>query len=115
MFQIKRIYDAPAQEDGYRVLVDRLWPRGVPTAAAKLDAWMKDIPPSPELRIWFGHDPERWLDFKHRYLAELTGPAQMACVAELKARGAGATVTLLYAANDDHHNHARILLDVLQS
>jgi uncharacterized protein YeaO (DUF488 family) len=113
MIQIKRIYDAPSVDDGYRVLVDRIWPRGVSKEAAKLDDWMKGVTPSPELRVWFGHDPERWREFKFQYLAELDGSAQMACIKELKERAANGTVTLLYAAKDDHHNHAIILLDVL--
>ena len=113
MIQIKRIYDAPSADDGHRVLVDRIWPRGVTKEAAKLDDWMKDMTPSPELRVWFGHDPERWREFKFQYLAELKGTAQIACIDELKDRGLNETVTLLYAAKDDQHNHALILLDVL--
>lgn len=113
MIQLKRIYEAPAKKDGYRVLVDRIWPRGVSKEAAKLDDWMRDVTPSPELRVWFGHDPKRWEEFKFRYLAELYGPEQMDCLKELRERGAHGIVTLLYAAKDERHNHALILLDVL--
>ncbi len=113
MIQIKRIYEPPSEDDGYRVLVDRIWPRGVSKDAAKLDDWMKKVTPSPDLRIWFGHDPERWEEFKFRYVAELQGATQMACINELKERGSNGTVTLLYAAKDICHNHAIILLDVL--
>lgn len=115
MIQIKRIYEAPSEDDGYRVLVDRIWPRGVSKQAAKLDDWIKDVTPSPELRVWFGHDPERWEEFKFQYSTELKGKAQMACIKDLTERGSYGTVTLLYAAKDDHHNHALILLDALHA
>ena len=114
MIQIKRIYDPPSADDGHRVLVDRIWPRGVSKDAAKLDDWMKDVTPSSELRVWFGHDPKRWWEFRFQYLTELRRPAQSACLQELLDKGSKGTVTLLYAAKDPHHNHARILLEVLQ-
>ena len=114
MFQIKRIYEPRSSEDGHRVLVDRIWPRGVSKDAAKLDDWMKDITPSPGLRTWFGHDPARWEDFKADYLEELQGDIQQTCIEELQLRAADGPVTLLYAARDEHHNHALILLDVLK-
>lgn len=114
MIQIKRIYDPPSQDDGHRVLVDRIWPRGVTKEAAKLDAWMKDITPSPGLRTWFGHDPARWQEFKIRYLEELQGTLQQVCIEDLRIRADDGPVTLLYAAKDRDHNHARILLEVLQ-
>lgn len=110
--QIKRIYDEPEASDGYRVLVDRLWPRGVSKERAQLDEWAKDVAPSPELRNWFGHKPERFSEFKTRYLSELkTNPA----VKELrKAIKSHKTTTLLYGAHDEENNQAQVLLSYLK-
>jgi uncharacterized protein YeaO (DUF488 family) len=112
MISIKRIYDKPTEQDGFRVLVDRLWPRGVSKDKAALDAWLKDVAPSPELRTWFGHEPERFTEFTVRYEAELeNNPA----VAELKHMlDDHLHVTLLYAAQDPSVNHAQVLLTFLQ-
>lgn len=111
-FEIKRVYEPAAPSDGLRVLVDRLWPRGVSRSKAHLDEWMKDIGPSPQLRKWFGHRPERFAEFKKRYVKELGGnPA----VAELRGLGRGAHVTLLYGARDPQVNHAVVLQSVLKS
>jgi uncharacterized protein YeaO (DUF488 family) len=105
--RIKRIYDEPASEDGYRILVDKLWPRGVSKEKAALDLWLKDIAPSPELRTWFGHKAERFAEFSRRYEAELEdNPAVQDLQAVVKGR---ATVTLLYAAHDSTINHAVVL------
>lgn len=110
-FQIKRIYESPRPADGTRILVDRLWPRGVKKADARLDAWLKDVAPSAELRLWFGHIPARFAEFRRRYKAELTGnPA----VGELRKLGTRKRVTLLYAAHDAEINHARVLLSILE-
>ena len=114
MIQIKRIYDMSSDDDGYRVLVDRIWPRGVSKDAAQLNAWMKDVTPSTELRVWFGHDPDRWEEFKFLYGSELQGTAQRTCIEELRARAGEGTVTLLYAAKDKQRNHALVLLEVLR-
>nr|WP_047166753.1 DUF488 domain-containing protein [Sphingomonas sp. Y57] len=104
---IKRIYEPPAGTDGRRVLVDRLWPRGVSRAAAALDLWLKAIAPSPALRTWFGHDPARFAAFRDRYRREFdTNPA---AVAELCALIDLGDVTLLYAAHDAEANHAVVL------
>lgn len=105
--KIKRIYDAPADGDGYRVLVDRLWPRGVSKEKAALNMWLKDVAPSPELRTWFGHKPERFREFEARYRSELDGnPA----VAELRGViSVQGNVTLLYGARDPNVNHAAVL------
>ena len=110
--QVKRIYDTPSESDGYRVLVDRLWPRGVSKEHAQLDTWFKDIAPSPELRQWFDHKPERFEEFTIRYREELDhNPA----VAELRdIITSHQKVTLLYAAKDPSVNHAVVLLDYLQ-
>jgi uncharacterized protein YeaO (DUF488 family) len=114
MFQIKRAYEPPASQDGLRVLVDRLWPRGLSKEAAAIDEWLKDIAPSAELRTWFGHDPKRWAEFKARYREELRSAKRSAALKRLRdaARTRG-SVTLLFAARDATHNHATVLLEVL--
>jgi uncharacterized protein YeaO (DUF488 family) len=109
-FQIKRIYDARQPSDGKRVLVDRLWPRGVKKVDAHLDEWIKDVAPSTNLRTWFGHDPERFAEFRRRYKAELKGNT---AVRDLRALGKRSKVTLLYAAHDPKVNHAIVLKSVL--
>ncbi|OHT18815.1 DUF488 domain-containing protein [Edaphosphingomonas haloaromaticamans] len=133
--RIKRAYLAPADDDGRRILVDRLWPRGLARAKAAIDLWLKDVAPSTELRHWFGHDPARWAEFRKRYAAELAGnpavaelreiagghdPARWAefrkryaaelagnpAVAELREIAGRERVTLVYAAHDEAHNNA---------
>ena len=105
-FQIKRVYEPAKSSDGIRVLVDRLWPRGIKKSDARLDHWMKDVAPSPRLRLWFDHKPERFTEFSKRYKKELVGnPA----VPELRKLGKGALVTLLYGARDPQVNHAVVL------
>jgi uncharacterized protein YeaO (DUF488 family) len=111
-FGIKRVYEPAAQSDGVRVLVDRLWPRGVSKSKARLDEWLKDVAPSPRLRQWFGHRPERFVEFKKRYVKELAGNPE---VAELRGLGRRAHVTLLYGARDPQVNHAVVLQSVLKS
>jgi uncharacterized protein YeaO (DUF488 family) len=106
-FQIKRIYDKPTSSDGYRVLVDRLWPRGVSKEKAALDEWCKDIAPSPELRTWFGHKEENFAEFSALYQAELAKNPAVKHLRELAKDHQ--TVTLLYAAHDPLINHAQIL------
>ena len=107
----KRIYDPPDVADGARVLVDRLWPRGIRKESAALTLWLKDIAPSPELRQWFGHDPARWAEFARRYRAELgANPAALARLGEVARSG---RVTLLYGARDTTHNHALVVADAL--
>lgn len=110
-FQIKRIYEPAKPSDGIRVLVDRLWPRGVKKSDARLDDWMKDVAPSPQLRLWFGHRPERFAKFQERYVKELAGNPELA---ELRRLGKGAQVTLLYGARDPEVNHAVVLRSVLR-
>jgi uncharacterized protein YeaO (DUF488 family) len=110
-FTIKRIYDPPAKSDGIRVLVDRLWPRGIKKVDAHLELWMKEVAPSPKLRTWFDHTAERFDEFGKRYRAELEyNPA----LSELRRLGEDDLVTLLYAARDPEINHARILRAVLE-
>lgn len=110
---IKRIYDEPARSDGFRVLVDRLWPRGVSKARARLDAWLPELAPSPELRKWFGHDSARWNEFRRRYRAELA--KSPALVGSLRDRTLDGRVTLLYAARDPAVNHARVLRNFIRA
>ena len=111
-YRIKRIYDPPAPEDGFRVLVDRLWPRGVTKQRAAIDLWLKDVAPSTDLRTWFHAQPDGFDEFADRYRAELAGnPA----VDELRAAGkAHSAVTLLYSVKDPERNHAAVLADYLR-
>jgi uncharacterized protein YeaO (DUF488 family) len=110
-FQIKRAYEPASTQDGVRVLVDRLWPRGVKKNDAHLAAWMKDVAPSPRLRLWFDHKAERLAEFQRRYQTELTGnPA----LGELRKLGRGQLVTLVYAARDPQVNHAVVLMSALR-
>jgi uncharacterized protein YeaO (DUF488 family) len=109
-FQIKRIYEPAEDRDGVRVLVDRIWPRGISRFDAKISHWEKDIAPTTELRRWFGHRPERWAEFRRRYRAEL---AHNSAVSELRKLGRAQSVTLLYGARDVEHNQARVLLEIL--
>ncbi|UVT17754.1 MAG: DUF488 domain-containing protein [Nitrospira sp.] len=110
-FLIKRIYEPAAETDGFRVLVDRLWPRGVSKAKAKLDIWMPDVGPSTALRQWFDHDPVRWTEFRGRYHAELKKKA--ALLATIKRQTQKGPVTLLYSAKDERHNQAVALRSLL--
>jgi uncharacterized protein YeaO (DUF488 family) len=112
--QLKRAYESPATTDGYRVLVERLWPRGVRKETLELDAWLKDLAPSDALRRWFNHDPERWAEFSLRYRAELREEPAASAVRELAARTRRGTVSLIFAAKDEQHNSALVLRGVLQ-
>jgi uncharacterized protein YeaO (DUF488 family) len=111
--RIKRVYEQPAAHDGERVLVDRLWPRGLSKEKARLDLWLKEIAPSTELRKWFGHDPGRWDEFRNRYRAELRRNGDLVDVLINKA--AAGPVTLLYAARDEEHNEALVLKQFLEA
>ena len=107
---IRRAYDPPAPDDGCRVLVDRLWPRGLKREAAGIDHWLRELAPSNELRVWFGHAPARWDEFRRRYAEELQSPAATAALAELRGLiAAHPVVTLLYAARDTTCNNAEAL------
>ncbi len=107
--QIKRVYDAAESADGFRVLVDRLWPRGVTKEKAELDAWLKEVAPSPDLRTWWNHDPDRMDEFASRYTAELDDNEAVDELRDIVADND--TVTLVYGAKDPRVNHARILRD----
>ena len=113
MIRVKRVYEPPAPSDGYRVLVDRLWPRGLSKTAARIDRWMQDIAPSTDLRKWFGHDPDSWQQFKSRYTSELSNRADL--LDELQELDVEhGTLTLVYAARDVHHSNGVALREVLQ-
>jgi uncharacterized protein YeaO (DUF488 family) len=109
--RLKRAYERPTPDDGVRVLVDRLWPRGLKKVNASIDYWMKEIAPSQELRRWFGHDPVRWDEFQRRYRKELKSRRKE--IHELRSLAQQAPVTLIFAARDEGHNEAVVLRDVL--
>jgi uncharacterized protein YeaO (DUF488 family) len=112
MIRLKRVYEKPSRDDGLRVLVDRLWPRGLTKERAALSLWLKDVAPSAELRKWFGHDPARWKGFQARYREELADRKEALKLLRQKAREE--TVTLLYGARDEEHNEALVLKKVLE-
>jgi uncharacterized protein YeaO (DUF488 family) len=112
MIAIKRVYEAPVQQDGKRFLVERLWPRGMKKESLKLDGWLKDAAPSDMLRRWFGHDPEKWLVFRRRYFEELAQEPE-AVRTIIQAAGKG-TVTLLFSSRDTVHNNAAALKEYLE-
>lgn len=109
--RLKRIYEAKADDDGLRILVDRLWPRGIRKEDADIDLWLKDVAPSQDLRKWFGHDPARWEEFRQRYRDEIL--RDPAAFEHLREQCRGRTVTLLYGAKDTEHNQAVVLRDLL--
>jgi uncharacterized protein YeaO (DUF488 family) len=109
---LKRIYEPPSPADGRRILVDRLWPRGVSKAKAHIDVWMKDVAPSTELRRWFDHRPERWPEFRRRYIDELKSNPSLRALRDMAA---AEPVTLLYAARDTTHNEAVVLAEQLSA
>ncbi|HET6726369.1 MAG TPA: DUF488 family protein [Gammaproteobacteria bacterium] len=109
---VQRIYDAPAKGQGARVLVDRIWPRGISRQDAALDHWIRDVAPSTELRKWFAHDPDKWAEFKRRYFKELDGARE--AVDELRNAIGKRNATLLFAARDEEHNNAVALKEYLQ-
>jgi len=109
---LKRVYEAPHKDDGTRILVDRLWPRGLTKEKAKVDLWLKEIAPSTELRKWFGHDPKKWRSFRKRYETELKDHADE--IKLLKSKVKEGTVTLIYGARDQEHNEALVLKQFLE-
>jgi uncharacterized protein YeaO (DUF488 family) len=111
--RLKRVYESPDPHDGFRILVDRLWPRGVSKSAAHIDLWLKEVTPSTPLRKWFGHDPAKWADFRERYFSELrSNPEAVEQLNEQVHRG---VVTLVYAARDPEYNHAVVLRQYLEN
>ncbi|MFC6674241.1 DUF488 domain-containing protein [Marinobacterium aestuariivivens] len=113
LLKLKRVYDPVESDDGSRVLVDRLWPRGIARKDLSLDLWLKDIAPSDELRRWYGHESDKWPEFKRRYLAELACSEE--ALDRLRALLQKGAVTLLYAARDTEHNQAVVLKELLES
>lgn len=109
--RIKRVYDATGQDDGYRILVDRLWPRGISKEGAHIEEWLKEIGPSNELRKWFGHEPPKFPEFKRRYEKELHGQADL--LKHIRDLAKKQRLTLVYGAKDEEHNQAVVLRDVL--
>jgi uncharacterized protein YeaO (DUF488 family) len=107
MIKLKRVYEAPAKEDGFRILVERLWPRGLSKERAKIDLWLKDAAPSPELREWFSHDPGKWEEFRKRYYEELRPKTEL--LALLKQKSKAGAVTFVFASRDEEHNNALAL------
>src|SRR4051794_25290647 len=111
--RLKRAYEPAAASDGYRVLIDRLWPRGVAREEARLDEWARELAPSGELRRWFGHDPDRFDGFRRRYTAELAGQEEK--LRELRRRARHGRLTLVYGAHDKEHNDAVVLAQILRA
>ncbi|MGN6849886.1 MAG: DUF488 domain-containing protein [Sphingomicrobium sp.] len=109
--RLKRAYDPPQRNDGRRILVDRLWPRGISKRDVAIDEWLKDLAPTTELRTWFGHDPDRWDEFRRRYAEEIHGHPEL--LAHLRKLAREGPVTLVYSARDELHNDAIVLRDVL--
>jgi uncharacterized protein YeaO (DUF488 family) len=110
--RLKRVYEPAMSSDGYRVLIDRLWPRGVSRDQARLDEWDRKLPPSTQLRRWFGHEPSRFDEFRRRYIEELR--SQRPRLMELRRRARSGTLTLVYSAHDTEHNDAVVLAEVLR-
>lgn len=112
MIRLKRVYEKPSRKDGVRILVDRLWPRGLTKERAAVKLWLRDVAPSTELRTWFGHDPARWTQLQVRYRKELREKKD--ALGLLKRESRGHTVTLVYGARDEEHNEALVLKSVLE-
>lgn len=113
MIRLKRVYESPSSDDGVRILVDRVWPRGIAKDRIKIDRWLKEIAPSNELRKFFAHESARWPEFVARYRHELQSPANLEMLDELAALARKGTVTLLYGARDTEHNQAVVIREVL--
>jgi len=113
MIRIKRVYSEPSARDGFRILVDRVWPRGFSKERARIDAWRKDLAPSTSLRKWFGHDPAKWIEFRNRYRKELRHGVPVDAFKELTSLSRHKTITLVYGAADEQHNQAVVLKEVL--
>ena len=112
MIQLKRVYEKPSRKDGVRILVDRLWPRGLTKERAAVTLWLKDVAPSSELRKWFGHDPAKWKEFQMRYRKELRQKKDALML--LKQKSEDRTVTLVYGARDEQHNEAVVLRKIVE-
>jgi uncharacterized protein YeaO (DUF488 family) len=113
VINVKRAYDEPSPGDGTRVLVDRLWPRGLAKDRARIDLWLREVAPSDGLRRWYGHDPEKWEEFRRRYAAELAAGEQATALERLRELARQGTVTLVFAARDAEHSDAAVLRELL--
>ncbi len=113
MINIKRVYDPPSRKDGNRILVDRLWPRGLRKEDARIDTWVREVSPSTELRLWYGHDPAKWGEFKTRYFAELRGEQE--AVESIVSAARRGTITLLYSSREERYNNAVALKSYLEA
>lgn len=113
MLNIKRAYDKKESGDGKRILIDRLWPRGLSKAEADIDEWVKELGPSTELRKWFGHDPERWAEFQKRYIRELSEADKKALLENISQMARRQNVTLIYSAKDTEHNDVKVLEEII--
>jgi uncharacterized protein YeaO (DUF488 family) len=113
MLKIKRAYDKPEAADGKRILIDRLWPRGVSKAEAGVDEWLKDLGPSTGLRKWFSHDPEKWEEFKTKYIIELSAPDKASLLESIARSAEHADVTLIYSARDTEHSDVKVLEELI--
>jgi uncharacterized protein YeaO (DUF488 family) len=114
MIQVKRVYSAPSKQDGVRILVDRVWPRGFSKERARIDEWRKELAPSTALRKWFAHEPAKWMGFQARYRKELAASGLIEALRELAARGGHEAITLIYSAADEQHNQAVVLKEFLE-
>jgi uncharacterized protein YeaO (DUF488 family) len=113
MLKTKRVYEKRQADDGVRILVDRLWPRGIRTTEAGIDQWMKNLAPSTDLRLWFGHKVERWPEFRLRYLEGLSAPEKTEVLKQIASMALKGNVTLIYAAKDTEHNNAKVLEELI--
>ena len=114
MIRIKRVYSEPSARDGVRILVDRVWPRGVSKERARIVEWRKDLAPTTSLRKWFGHEPARWVEFRRRYRIELKRSSQLDALDTVAQRSSRKTITLVYSAADEQHNQAVVLMELLE-
>jgi uncharacterized protein YeaO (DUF488 family) len=114
MLKTKRIYDRKEDDDGKRILVDRVWPRGLTREAAALDEWLKDLGPSTELRKWFSHDPQKWEEFRSRYIAELSGTEKQTLLQQLAEEAARSNVTILFGSKETRYNNARVVEELVR-
>lgn len=113
MLKIKRAYEKRESSDGKRILVDRLWPRGVSKTEAAIDEWVKDLAPSDSLRKWFGHNPDKWVEFRERYIKKLSSPESKKLLEDIASAASRSDVTLVYAARDTEHSNARVLEELI--
>ena len=113
MLKIKRAYDKQEAGDGKRILIDRLWPRGVTKAESGIDEWLKDLGPTTELRKWFGHDPEKWEEFRKKYIKELSAPDKEALLGKIAQSASRSNVTLIYSSKDTEHSDVKVLQELI--